>query len=195
MNILVNPPENIPISVIKLEEYLNKEYKIKLKIDENFVFNVLDDKYDYHIYKKGKNKGKFKIYKSKNKDKNVKKELLSKYNFEENKKKLLPQKNDEKKIEKYECNICLNNDKKENLKKTLDFIESKYNFLYFDFYDLEYKYKSICEISKTMIFNLKKIYKLIINNNDIKKDYMDILKILNKIILQERAINIFLSYN
>lgn len=194
MNILVNPPENIPISVIKLEEYLNKEYKIKLKIDGNFVFNVLDDKYDYHIYKKGKNKGTLKIYKTKNKDKNVKKELLSKYNFEENKNKLLPKKNDDKIYSQHECNICLNNDKKENLNKTLDFIKSKYDFLYFDFYDLEYKYKSICEISKTIIFNLKKIYKIIINNNDIKKD-MDILKILNKIILQERAINIFLSYN
>jgi hypothetical protein len=191
MNVLVDPPEAIPISITKLEEFLNKEYKINLKIDGNFIFSVLDDKYDYHIYKRGEKKGTLKIFKTRNKNKKDKKEL-SKYNFEEKKEEFL--------YEKHNKDICLNNEskyklEKENLKKTLDSIKSSYEYLYFDFYDLVYKYKSVCELSKTIIFNFKKINKIIINNNDIKKEnYMDILIIINKIILQEKAINNFLLY-
>jgi hypothetical protein len=196
MDNLIKEPETIPISISKLKEYLNKEYKIHLKIDGNFILKVLDDKYDCHIYKKGKNKGTLKIYKTRDEDKNIKNNLLLKYNFEDKK---INQENNKENIDlkKIKCNICLNNESKylyENKKheKILDSINNNYEFLYFDFYNLVFKYKTLCELSKTIIFNFKKINKIIINNNEIKKDYIDILIIINIMMKQEKAIDQFL---
>lgn len=189
MNLLLKSPEDLPISIKKLKDYLKKEYKIEIKIDGNFVINVLDDKYDYHIYQKGKNKNTLKIYKTKNKN-NIQNNLLSKYSFSDNieqEKSIENESNNN--IIKYniekEINLKYFHENKE-LKILLDSIKNNYEYLYFDFYDLVYKYKLLCDLSKNMLFNFKKIN--IINDVNKEQDYKNII-ILNKIMSQEKIID------
>lgn len=79
---MLKTPTTIPIESKKLVSYMFKKYSIDLQIDGEFIENVLSDDYDYHIYKKGKKKNTLKIFKSKKNKKNVIKDKLTLYKFE-----------------------------------------------------------------------------------------------------------------
>lgn len=53
---MITEPSYIPININKLKNFIYKKYKIDIHIDGEFIEEVLSEKYDYHVYKKGKKK-------------------------------------------------------------------------------------------------------------------------------------------
>ena len=105
-----------------------------------------------------------------------------------NKKSSCKIKNNEQKekleLEYYHQNIKLNN--------LLISSNYKYEFLYYDFYDLLNKYKILYNVSKIIMFNFKKIDEIIKNN---KTENKNILLILNKTINHEKTLEKIINSN
>lgn len=180
----------IPISAEKLEIYLLDKYNINLKIDDNFIDNVLDMGHYYNVPKKGKYKNTLKIYKKKEKM-DVKYYVSrsinnSKTTYED---------------EKYKkCNTCLDKMRyifeNKNLIKTISIERDNYRCLYYYFYELVDKHNNICNFFKNSISSLKKINEILIpcKTRDYRVnelDYQKIISIIDKTVKHEKIILYF----
>lgn len=64
---MITEPSYIPININKLKTFIYKKYKIDIHIDGEFIEKVLNENYDYHVYKKGKKKDTIEFKKNKKK--------------------------------------------------------------------------------------------------------------------------------
>ena len=60
---VVKVPDEIPISLSYLKNYLFSKYKIEITINENFIKSIVGNSTNYKMNKKGKNKNKVVINK------------------------------------------------------------------------------------------------------------------------------------
>jgi hypothetical protein len=196
---MIDIPSFIPINTKKIKEYILKKYNVNISINGEFIEETLDEKYDYHIYKKGKKKNTIEFKKT-NKNKNEDKiKNLKNVTFKDD-----IEENDENNIR----DIKVENTNKEYIKKNIRYIITKsikcrcddknkeiiyiknnhkqlqyfYNFL------LE-KHKNTFNFFKSLTLGLKKIHKDMNNMNIDNIEHKKLIYFIEKIIPNNILIN------
>jgi hypothetical protein len=205
---MITVPSFIPININKFKIFIAKKYKIDICIDGEFIEENIDDNYNYHIYKKGKNKNTLKIYKNRKKQKknNVSLKEL-KFNNECNKNKNLVKteihvnnKIEDKNFKKVSIDdknehLNYNDDIKKkifNIYNEYKYVINEYNYVNINYKHLKNCYDYLIEKHKntynffvSLVMGLQKIYGEIksfkLNNNTIKIKEIEHKKILYNI--------------
>lgn len=61
---MIDIPLYIPVNTKKLKEYILYKYNININVNGEFIEEILEDKYHYHVFKKGKKKDTIEFKKS-----------------------------------------------------------------------------------------------------------------------------------
>lgn len=207
-------PNEIPVSLNNLNYYLYEKYQIKIEINEDLFKNILDDKYNYKLYKRGKNKNKVKINKKGKRD--IEKINVKTENIIINKDDYTNIKNYENIIKKNKniefpnlnyktdkCNKCketilkfaveriINIKYLSDIKKLNDkFLYEKYNYNLINnsFYILLRNHINICNLYKNIKMNLDKIYEKLYKYKEENKNV--IINIIEYEILLKKILKI-----
>lgn len=199
-NIII--PDEIPISLNSLKNYLKSNFQIEININEDFIKNIIGNN-SYKLIKKGKNKNNVKINKKrKNKQDNIKDNDIIVNKIDYTNKNIL-ENNKLNKIDKKlsKCNKCTENILKfaverlinikyySDIKKIYyDFTNTEYNYslIYRYFNNLMQSYINICNFTKSIKLQLNKIYEELCKyreqNANININIIEYEKILNKIL-------------
>lgn len=180
-------PDEIPISLNSLKNYLFSNYQIEIKINDNLIQNIVGNNHNYRIIKKGKNKNKVKINKKiKNKTdrgtkhiKHVEEIMVKKCDYmNKNNNEVVKKSNKIDVINKNKCGKCTKTllkfavEKIINIKQTSDlkilydtfmFTRNNYYLINESFDNLIYGYINVCNFIKGIRLELNKFYEKLYN--------------------------------
>lgn len=206
---MIHIPSFIPVNTEKIKKYISKKYDINIHIDSEFIEEVLDDNYDFHVYKRGKKKNTIEFRKTKNKEKIRKNRKLKHFTFDDNSKNINLSRNNNKLIKEIKKDIDAK--REDNIRyiitkhvkcrcyeknKEIIYMKNKYEFLNYSYNILSEKHKNTFNILKSLTLGLKKIYKEMnkfeINDNNINfnaLEYKKMIYFIEKIIPNNLLIN------
>lgn len=170
-------PDEIPISLNSLKNYLSSNFQIEININEDFVKSIIGNNNNYKIIKRGKNKNKIKINKKrKNKIDEDKIIVVKKEDYmnENDRKSIMENINlNELNSNTNKCNKCtgailkfavekiINIKYSSDIKKIYDefiFTNHNYYLIHKSFNNLVHGYINICNFVKGIKLQLDKIY-------------------------------------
>lgn len=193
---LINIPKTLPISIEKLVNYFHSKFKIKININEDFIKNIIDEKYSYNIDKK-KKEHIVKITKKKGNKKHVNNIYIEKIKYKEHNN--YEYINNDLKT-KYRCKKCINTTLKYIVEKIINIKYSSdikylyncflverhnYQFLSNSFFNLLDNHNNICNLFKNIKINLDELYKNLNQhkiNTEIKMSLLEYEMLLNNIL-------------